>query len=91
MTEGSTSLYGGGRVTGRPTVMLRYFASMPNKHILKRLSGVQGCLMSTFESGTDMTSNNKGIERELFIGGIHLSAVTPTGCGLATDVQGKCH
>lgn len=30
-------------------------------------------------------------EVEIVKGGIHLSAVTPTGCGLATDVQGKCH
>jgi hypothetical protein len=65
---------------------------MPNKHILKRLSGVQGFLMSAFESGADMTSNSKGVERELFINRFLAEMLPPPyrlGSGEATDREGN--
>jgi hypothetical protein len=48
--------------------------------------------MSSFESGTEMTSNNKGIERELFINRFLAEMLPPTyrlGSGEATDREGK--
>lgn len=65
---------------------------MPNQHIFKRLSGVKGFLMSAYASGLAMSSNNKGVERELFIKNF-LSEVLPPpyrlSAGEITDRKGN--